>query len=144
MWLIYSLDLKQNMSYWKIASVICRLMHQWHSNLRALSSELLTAAADVVSRDPPIASPGPESSSVVNRIPSISSLPESGMSSSSSLSDSSTYSAVSIEHPVGTNISCHTKVIVHPRGTNMTYPPGSIVLSMSDVNWVAVRTPESS
>ncbi|KAF2288131.1 hypothetical protein GH714_004590 [Hevea brasiliensis] len=102
------------------------------------------AAADVVSRDPPIASPGPESSSVVNRIPSISSLPESGMSSSSSLSDSSTYSAVSIEHPVGTNISCHTKVIVHPRGTNMTYPPGSIVLSMSDVNWVAVRTPESS
>ncbi|XP_021656662.2 double-stranded RNA-binding protein 1 isoform X3 [Hevea brasiliensis] len=104
------------------------------------------ATTDVVSRDPPIVSPGTESSSIVNKIssspgPTTTSLPE---SSSSSLSHSPTNSAVNTEHVVGMNISCHNKVIVHPRGTNMTYPPGSIVLSMSDDNWVAVQTSQSS
>ncbi|KAF2306900.1 hypothetical protein GH714_022425 [Hevea brasiliensis] len=104
------------------------------------------ATTDVVSRDPPIVSPGTESSSIVNKIssspgPTTTSLPE---SSFSSLSHSPTNSAVSTEHVVGTNISCHNKVILHPRGTNMTYPPGSIVLSMSDDNWVAVQTSQSS
>ncbi|KAG8648022.1 double-stranded RNA-binding protein 1 isoform X2 [Manihot esculenta] len=105
--------------------------------------------ADIVSCDPPVVSPGLESSSIVNTIssspdPSKTSLPESGLSSSLSLPHSSINSAATIEHAVGMNISDHNKVIVHPRGTKMTYPRGSIVLSISNGEWVAVQAPQSS
>ncbi|KDP39670.1 hypothetical protein JCGZ_02690 [Jatropha curcas] len=89
------------------------------------------AIAEVISCDRPVTSPGPESSPAQKRpsTPSASSV---------------TISAAGIEQPVGTDTPRHNKVIVHPRGTNMAYPPGSTVLSTSDGNWVAVRTPLSN
>ncbi|KAB5512223.1 hypothetical protein DKX38_029251 [Salix brachista] len=41
-----------------------------------------------------------------------------------------------IEFMVGRN-----KILVHPRGTKMTYPPGSTVLPVSDDKWTAVKMP---
>ncbi|XP_015578818.2 double-stranded RNA-binding protein 1 [Ricinus communis] len=100
-----------------------------------VSSAPPTTSANVISCDPHIASAGPESCCKKNislsPCPLISSLPDSAVSSS-------------IEHPTGKNMLLHNKVTVHPRGTNMTYPPGSTVLPMSDDNWVAVQTLQSS
>ncbi|CAK7341497.1 unnamed protein product [Dovyalis caffra] len=107
---------------------------------------------------PSIASPGLGSGSDVRSIASSSGgaisplpkhdlssspLPKHDLSSSPLPSDSSTNLATSssIERLVGKSTSCQSRVIVHPRGTLITYPEGSIVLPISDDEWVAVKLP---
>ena len=110
--------------------------------------ELLAACSEVSSRHPFIASSGKYSGSAVTNIASssgaaISSLPKHDQSSSSLPPDSSTSSAasLSIEHLVGRGTSSQSRDIIHPRGTTVTYPPGTTVLPISDDNWVAVKIP---
>ncbi|XP_050234390.1 uncharacterized protein LOC126682686 [Mercurialis annua] len=74
------------------------------------------------------------------------SLPQQGLSLSVSTTDSSTSIPLScsIRLPTGTNTSLHNKIIIHPRGMNMTYPTGSTMLPVTDSNWVAVCILQSS
>ncbi|XP_050214706.1 double-stranded RNA-binding protein 1-like [Mercurialis annua] len=105
----------------------------------------LSTGADIPSLDPHIGSPGPDVilSQPCSNVPS---LPEQGSSLSVSATDSSTSIPVSssIEHPTGANTPLHNKIIIHPRGMTMTYPSGSTMLPVSDNNWVAVGTSQSS
>ncbi|KAG5232839.1 double-stranded RNA-binding protein [Salix suchowensis] len=73
----------------------------------------------------------------------ISSSTKHDQASSSLPPDSSPRSAASssIEHLVGRGTSSHSRNIIHPRGTAVTYPPGTTVLPISDDNWVAVKIP---
>ncbi|KAJ6434038.1 hypothetical protein OIU84_017703 [Salix udensis] len=97
---------------------------------------------------PFIASSGKYSGSSVTNIASssgaaISSSTKHDQASSSLPTDSSPGSAASssIEHLVGRGTSSHSRNIIHPRGTTVTYPPGTTVLPISDDNWVAVKIP---
>ncbi|XP_065851136.1 double-stranded RNA-binding protein 1-like [Euphorbia lathyris] len=103
-----------------------------------LEEKGIVEIAEVVRVVPPVVTP--QQASCPSSGSGMLSLPKVGLLSSSSPSDSSTNSVVILsgEHEKVTNVSSQNKVIVHPRSINMSYPPGSTVLSMSDDNWVAV------
>ncbi|KAJ6384137.1 hypothetical protein OIU78_027445 [Salix suchowensis] len=113
-----------------------------------LDSNLHALAIGGSSDHPFIASSGKYSGSSVTNIASssgaaISSSTKHDQASSSLPPDSSPRSAASssIEHLVGRGTSSHSRNIIHPRGTAVTYPPGTTVLPISDDNWVAVKIP---
>ncbi|KAJ6763139.1 hypothetical protein OIU79_023807 [Salix purpurea] len=113
-----------------------------------LDTNLHALAIGVSSHHPFIASSGKYSGSSVTNIASssgaaISSSTKHGQGSSSLPPDWSPRSAASssIEHLVGRGTSSHSRNIIHPRGTTVTYPPGTTVLPISDDNWVAVKIP---
>ncbi|XP_011015625.1 PREDICTED: double-stranded RNA-binding protein 4-like isoform X1 [Populus euphratica] len=117
------------------------VLNEQAEEYRAL--ELLAANSVVSNHNPSIASPGQDScSAMASSTPSpaaaISSSPKHDLTSSSLPSDSPTNLATSsgIEFMVR-----GIRVLIHPSGTEMTYPAGSTVLPISDDKWAAVELP---